>query len=306
MDGRMDSQSFRDVQSTLQQHVKQYWPYSAQALQTHLASTGYFLDETTCRKLVLYLSIGKPLGLRGEPGVGKSELAWRICQLLNASFVDIECHSQLEVADVGVSWNSFKQIVDAQTGKLQSDAFTLPYLNHTPLLTSVMSDEPVVVRIDEVDKLNEHTSNFFLRFLDKQELVVHDLSESENILHAKAPMYIFLTSNEYRPLDSALMRRIAWVELHFPQMPQLTQIVTQKTGIPIAMADRISYLVAKLRELPLRKKPSISEVLDFTQALILETDGHLTRDSIRVTLGLLLKYAEDEEQGWEAMETWLA
>ncbi|MCY0896018.1 MAG: hypothetical protein OWS03_06945, partial [Alicyclobacillaceae bacterium] len=148
-------------------------------------------------------------------------------------------------------------------------------------------------------------SNFFLRFLDKRELVVHDLSDADNVLSAKAPIYIFLTSNEYRPLDVAMMRRVAWMDLRFPPESEVSTILQAKTGVPRAMADRIAYLVQRLRQEDLRKPPSIGEALDWTRALMLETDGHLTWTALRSTLGLLLKYESDENDGWEAMQEWL-
>lgn len=274
-------------------------------LKITLAEQKYYLDEITCRKIVNYLRVGKPIGLRGEPGVGKSELPERIATILHAKLVDIECHSQLEAMDIGVSWNGFKQMMDTQTGNIQEDPFSFKYLNRTPLITSLLSDTPVVVRVDEVDKLNENTSNFFLRFLDKKELVIHDLYSENNVLKARSPILIFLTSNEYRELDPAMMRRIAWVDLSFPNESLLSTIIHSKINVSLAIAKRISYLVIRLRDESLQKKPSIGEVLDWTRALVFENGGHITLDAIQVTLGLLLKYGEDERKGWEAIQTWL-
>lgn len=279
----------------------------AAQLQEALRTQSYFLDTLSCRKLVTYLSLGKPVGLRGEPGVGKSELPARIAAWLEARLIDIECHSQLEAMDIGVSWNGLRQIVDAQTGHLQGEPFSLPYLNDTPLVASLRSQEPVVVRVDEVDKLSEHTSNFFLRYLDKKELVIHDLDTRAGIdktLRAQAPIYIFLTSNDYQALDPAMMRRIAWLELSFPAEDDLVRIVSTKTSVSEAIARRIGYIVLRLRDLALTKKPSIGEVLDFANGLWLENAGVITLDALQVTIGLLLKYPEDARMGWEALRTW--
>ncbi|MCY0889210.1 MAG: MoxR family ATPase [Alicyclobacillaceae bacterium] len=300
-----ETSAFQEAKDRLRDEVRTRWTYSAETLRKELIQRRYFLPEESCRKLVTYLSLNKPVGLRGEPGVGKSELPEQLARVLEAEFVDIECHSQLEAMDIGVSWNGFKQMVDAQTGRNHGDLFTTAYLNRTPLLTAVTSERPVVVRVDEVDKLNENTSNFFLRFLDKRELVVHDLVDADNVLSAKAPIYVFLTSNEYRPLDIAMMRRVAWMDLRFPPESEVSTILQAKTGVPRAMADRIAYLVQRLRQEDLRKPPSIGEALDWTRALMLETDGHLTWTALRSTLGLLLKYESDEKDGWEAMQEWL-
>jgi MoxR-like ATPase len=281
-------------------------PFTFRSLQNALASEQYFLDEITCRKLVHYMSLNKPIGLRGEPGVGKSELPEQMARLMNACLIDIECHSQLEAADIGVSWNSFKQIVDSQIGRLRSNPFTMEYLNNTPLVQSLLSEKPVVVRVDEIDKLNESTTNFFLRYLDKKELVIHDLDADDKVLKARASIYIFLTSNEYRELDPAIMRRIVWIELSFPSEDALTRIIEEKVKIHTAMARRISFIINRLRQLPLKKKPSIGEVLDWISALLVETNGKtLSLDAIQVTLGLLLKYTEDERKGWEEIKSWV-
>lgn len=269
-----------------------------------LERQNYYIDELTARKLLIYLKLGKPIGLRGEPGVGKSELPEKLSQLMSAKFVDIECHSQLESSDIGASWNAFKQIVDAQSGKLDGEPFSIQYLNHTPFIECILSDETVVLRVDEVDKLNETTSNFFLRFLDKKELVIHDLASETKVMKAKAPIFVFLTSNDYNELDPAIMRRIAWIELKFPDEKILTDIIQAKTEVNLEIARRISFIVHKLRKLDLKKKPSIGEAIEWTNALLLESNGIISLDSLKVTLGLLLKYPEDEVKGWREIESW--
>lgn len=289
----------------VKEQAKARFSYTHQEVRKRLAEQEYFLDEETCRKLVIYLALGKPVGLRGEPGVGKSELAEQMARLLRAPMVDIECHSQLEASDIGVSWNAFRQIVDAQTGRMEGEPFSLDYLNRTPLVDALMSQVPVVVRVDEVDKLNETTSNFFLRYLDKRELIVHDLAAENKVLKARAPHYVFLTSNEYRELDPAFMRRVAWIELKFPTEEELTRILSARTGVSMEAARRLGFLVTRLRELPLKKKPSVGEALDWAQALILESDGQLTLDAVRTTLGLLLKFPQDEQKGWEVIRSWV-
>ncbi|MGV3464921.1 MAG: AAA family ATPase [Heyndrickxia sp.] len=268
-------------------------------------SENYYLDELTVRKLLIYLKLGKPIGLRGEPGVGKSELPEILARILSAKFVDIECHSQLESSDIGASWNAFKQIVDAQSGKLLDEPFSAKYLNHTPFIECLRSEEMVILRVDEVDKLNETTSNFFLRFLDKKELVIHDLASDSKVMKAKAPIFVFLTSNDYNELDPAIMRRIAWIELKFPDEKILTNIIKAKTNVDLAVARRISYIVHKLRKLDLKKKPSIGEAIEWTKGLMIEANGKISLDTLQVTLGLLLKYPEDEVKGWKEIESWV-
>ncbi|MCY0892462.1 MAG: MoxR family ATPase [Acidibacillus sp.] len=300
----MKDREFKEAKKRAVAKAASHFQFDAKYLQAGLAKNQYFISEEVCRKIVHYLAQNKPIGLRGEPGVGKSELPQQIARLLSADVIDIECHSELEAADIGISWNSFRQLMDAQMLKVDFEPFSLPYLNRTPLLQSLLAKSPVVVRVDEVDKLNETTSNFFLRYLDKRELIVHDLVAEDKALHPHAPIYVFLTSNDYRELDPALMRRIAWIHLTFPSEEQLAEILSVKAEIPLVMARRISFLVRRLRDLSLIKKPSIGESIEWAQALLLETDGNLTIDALHVTLGFVLKYAEDERKGWEAMQSW--
>ena len=284
------------------------FPWSVEELQAKLKEQGYFLDSTNLRKLRAYLRLGKPVGLRGEPGIGKSELPEALSRAMRTHFLDIACHSQLEASEVGVSWNAFRQIVDAQMPRNAADPkpnlYSMEYLNHTPLLESLLSTEPTIIRIDEVDKLNEQTTNFFLRYLDKKELIVHDLAGGPKTLRAHAPLFIFLTSNEYHELDPAFHRRVAWLDLTFPPADQLTEILQHAANVPVDFAARAAKLVCHLRTLRLKKKPSIGEAIEWVRAVVDESEGYLTPAVVDLTLGLLVKHSDDEQLAREALKTW--
>lgn len=295
-----------DRQSSLREQLDQAFGWTAAALQAALRQQGYHLDDRAARRLRSYLRQGKPIGLRGEPGIGKSELPAALARTLGASFYDLACHSELDSHEVGVSWNAYRQLIDAQTlARSGPDLYTMEYLNRTPLLESLLSESPAVVRIDEVDKLNEHTTNFFLRYLDKQELIVHDLQDDDKVVRPKSRLFIFLTSNEYQELDPAFHRRIAWLELAFPPVEALAAILCDTLGVPETFALRAARLVTHVRSLNLRKKPAISEALEWTRAVLDESDGgELTPATLDVTLGFLVKYPEDEELAAEAVRRW--
>lgn len=298
---------FERLQRRQREVRDQMLAWTADELQARLRERGYVLDAMSARRLRSYLRSGKPVGLRGEPGIGKSRLPEAFAEAIGAHFVDVACHSELESGEVGVSWNAFRQIVDAQTaapGGPRPNLYTMPYLNHTPLLESLLSERPTVVRIDEVDKLNEHTTNFFLRYLDKKELVVHDLADGPKTIRARSTLYVFLTSNNYRELDPAFHRRIVWLDLAFPSSEALVDILTTAVGVPADFAARAARVIAHLRELNLRKKPAISEAIEWVSALVDESDGHLTPATMEVTLGYLVKYPEDEALVREAMRRW--
>lgn len=300
--------AFLSVKARARQLGDDIFPWSVADLEAKLKEQGYFLDLANLKKLRAYLRQGKPVGLRGEPGIGKSELPEALARAMGARFLDVACHSQLEASEVGVSWNAFRQIVDAQVPRATSDPrpdlYSMEYLNHTPLLESLLSEEPTVIRIDEVDKLNEQTTNFFLRYLDKKELVIHDLSGGPKTVKARAPLFIFLTSNEYHELDPAFHRRIAWIDLTFPTVEHLTEILANSAGVPVDFAARAAKLVVHLRTLHLKKKPSIGEAIEWVKALVDESDGYLSPSVVDLTLGFLVKHADDEQLAREALKRW--
>ena len=300
--------AFLTVKARAKEMGDDIFPWSVEELEVRLKEQGYFLDPGNLRKLRAYLRQGKPVGLRGEPGIGKSELPEALARAMGARFLDVACHSQLESSEVGVSWNAFRQIVDAQTpraaGDEKPDLYSMEYLNHTPLLESLLSDEPTIIRIDEVDKLNEQTTNFFLRYLDKKELVIHDFSGGPRTIKSRAPLFIFLTSNEYHELDPAFHRRIAWLDLTFPTQDHLTEILAHSAAVPVDFAARAARLVCHLRTLHLKKKPSISEAVEWVKSLVDESDGYLSSGVIDLTLGFLIKHADDEELAREALRRW--
>lgn len=303
--------AFELAKDQIQKEASQMFSLSADELQQGLQGQNYFLDSQSAQKLWSYLRQGKPIGLRGEPGIGKSQLAEAFARSMGYRFIDLECHSQLEAEEIGISWNGFKQIVDAQayrSGETTEppNLYTLEYLNRTPLLESLLSDTPTVVRVDEVDKLNEHTTNFFLRYLDKKELVVHNLDQpgQTKVLRAKAPLFVFLTSNEYKRLDSAFMRRTVWLDLAFPSEAALAAIVESAVGVPPEFALRVTRIIMQLRQLNMEKKPAIAEAIEWARALVDVGDGRITHETVEVTIGFLAKYPEDEAIVKEALRRW--
>ncbi|BDG61760.1 AAA family ATPase [Caldinitratiruptor microaerophilus] len=280
---------------------------SPEQLQQVLREQGYFLDRLQTQRLWVYLRQGKPVGIRGEPGIGKSLLPEALAKGLGFGFIDMACHSHLEAEEIGISWNGFKQIVDAQAYRGSGpppDLYTLEYLTPTPLLQSLLADRPTVVRVDEVDKLNEHTTNFFLRYLDRKELVVHNMSGGTRTLRASAPLYIFLTSNEYKKLDPAFMRRTVWLDLTFPDEGVLAEILRHGAGVPLDFAARVARIVHQVRQLNLEKKPSIAEALEWCRALVDVAGGQITPQSVDLTIGFLAKWPEDVAMVKEALRRW--
>lgn len=298
---------FARAKSRIQEEANGMLNLTIDELQQVLKGQGYFLDRLSVQRLWAYMRQGKPVGLRGEPGIGKSQLPETLARALGFHFIDLECHSHLEAEEIGISWNGFKQIVDAQAfraGESKPNLYTLEYLTPTPLLESLLENRPTIVRVDEVDKLNEHTTNFFLRYLDKKELVVHNLSGGKRTLRAQAPLFVFLTSNEYKKLDPAFMRRTVWLDLQFPDENVLAEILRTAVGVPLDFAARVARIVHQVRQLNLEKKPSIAEAIEWCRALVDVSNGQITPQSVDVTIGFLAKWPEDEAIVKEALRRW--
>lgn len=298
---------FAAAKERIQGEANSVFDLTVEQLAEVLQGQGYYLDRLNCQRLWAYLRQGKPIGLRGEPGIGKSQLPESLARGLKYHFIDMECHSHLEAEEIGISWNGFKQIVDAQAykaGGAVPDLYTLDYLTMTPLLDSLLAEQPTVVRVDEVDKLNEHTTNFFLRYLDRKELVVHNLSGGARTLRARAPLFIFLTSNEYKKLDPAFMRRTVWLDLTFPEEAVLAEILRHTVAVPPDFAARIARIVHQVRQLNLEKKPSIAEAIEWCRALVDLSDGAINAQSVEITIGFLAKWPEDEAIVKEALRRW--
>ncbi len=304
----MDNQRvFAGAKSRIQEEANRMLNLSVDELQQILKEQGYYLDRLSIQRLWAYMRQGKPVGLRGEPGIGKSQLPEVLARGLGFHFIDLECHSHLEAEEIGVAWNGFKQIVDAQSfrsGEVKPDLYTLEYLTPTPLLESLLENRPTVVRVDEVDKLNEHTTNFFLRYLDKKELVVHNLTGGKRTLKAQAPLFVFLTSNEYKKLDTAFMRRTVWLDLTFPDENVLAEILRSTVAVPLDFAARVARVVTQIRQLNLEKKPSIAEAIEWCRALVDVSNGQITPQSVDVTIGFLAKWPDDEAIVKEALRRW--
>lgn len=298
---------FAKAKSRIQEEASRMFDLSVEDLANVLKGQGYYLDRPNLHRLWAYLRQGKPVGLRGEPGIGKSQLPEALARGLEFNFIDLECHSHLEADEIGISWNGFKQIVDAQSyraGDEKPNLYTLDYLTRTPLLESLLAERPTIVRVDEVDKLNEHTTNFFLRYLDRKEMVVHNLAGEKQTLRARAPLFIFLTSNEYKKLDPAFMRRTVWLDLSFPDENVLAEILRHTVGVPLDFAARVARIIHQVRQLNLEKRPSIAEAIEWTRALVDISNGAISPQSIDVTIGFLVKWPEDEVIVKEALRRW--
>ncbi len=265
-------------------------------IQTALRSAGYLADARTAQVVYLAEQLGKPILAEGPAGVGKTALALAVAEATGRRLVRLQCYEGLDEGKALYEWNYHKQLLRIQTdeGKqwdeLEGDIFTEDFLLERPLLAAIRSPEPVVLLIDEVDRVEVETEALLLEVLDAFQVTVPELGT----MSARTRPFVVLTSNNSRELSEALKRRCLFLHVGYPSVHRERDILLSRVPeLPEEMAKRIAEVVASIRNIPVRKAPSVSESIDWARTLLAlavqHVDGQITAD----TLHVLLKYQAD-------------
>jgi MoxR-like ATPase len=263
-----------------------------------LSRARYVTNQRVETAVFLALALDKPLLIEGPAGVGKTEVAKVLAELLDAELIRLQCYEGLDQAHALYEWNYQKQLLRIQTDQRQGlnwdevrqHIFSADYLLERPLLKAITTPHRAVLLIDEVDKADEEFEAFLLELLSDFQVTVPELG---TIRATKAPAVV-LTSNRARELSEALRRRCLYLFIDFPGVEQERRIIELKVpGMEARLAAEVARFVNALRKLELRKPPSIAEALDWARALLRLRLKELEAQSIRSTLGLLLKHEED-------------
>jgi MoxR-like ATPase len=276
-----------------------------------LADVSYLADEGIAGVVFLADRLGKPVLVEGPAGVGKTELAKSVAEMTNSRLIRLQCYEGLDESKALYEWNYKKQLLRIQAqrvvesdsaepagsggswSELEEDIFSEDFLLTRPLLEAIRATEPVVLLVDEVDRVEVETEALLLEVLSDYQVSIPELG---TVAATQLPL-VFLTSNNTRELSEALKRRCLYLHIDYPELEREKAIVTTRVPeISEHLADQIVRIVRSLRSLELKKHPSVSETLDWARTLVLLGADSIGAEQARDTLHILLKYRTDIEK----------
>jgi MoxR-like ATPase len=272
-------------------------PASVQDVAAGLREVGYLPGESTALVAFLAAQLGKPVLVEGPAGVGKTELAKALSRYLGRTLVRLQCYEGLDEAKALYEWNYRKQLLRIQTESgeagwqdVQDDIFGEEFLLPRPLMTAIASAEPVVLLIDEIDKTDQEFEAMLLELLSDFQISIPELGRIE----ARTRPVVLLTSNNTRELTEALKRRCLYLWLDYPDLEHELEIVRlHSPELDAQVARKLVEIVGQVRELDLKKPPSIAESIDWARALMLLGADDIDSEVFRQTMSVIVKHRTD-------------
>ena len=263
-----------------------------------LSKVDYLADDGIAGVVYLADRLQKPVLIEGPAGTGKTQLAKSVAEMSGARLIRLQCYEGLDEAKALYEWNYKKQLLRIQAERnqdgtwadIEEDIFSEDFLLTRPLLEAIRADDPVVLLIDEVDRVEVETEALLLEILSDYQVSIPELGT----VTAKQVPLVFLTSNNTRELSEALKRRCLFLYIDYPDMEREKRIVLTKIPeISDSLADQVARIVRSIRQLELKKAPSVSETLDWARTLLLLNIEHIDEKTAIDTVNILLKYRTD-------------
>jgi MoxR-like ATPase len=266
-------------------------PASVEQTRDWLAEQSYLADRGLATALFLSLSLGQPLLVEGEAGVGKTELAKAVSAALGANLVRLQCYEGIDSNQALYEWDYARQLVHLRTlrdGDAE-DVFSDRFLVERPLLTALRMGGDAVLLVDEVDRADEEFEAFLLELLSEFQVTIPEIGP----VRATTPPVVVLTSNRTRELHDALRRRCLYHWIDYPDLDREVDIVRVRAPeVAPALAARVGAATRRIRELDLVKRPGVAETIGWARALAV-LGGQLDRDTAADTLGAVIKDHDD-------------
>jgi MoxR-like ATPase len=274
---------------------------SVPAVREGLKDVAYLADEGISGVVYLADRLQKPILVEGPAGTGKTQLAKSVAEMTGARLIRLQCYEGLDESKALYEWNYKKQLLRIQAQRVsedqglswsdvEEDIFSEEFLLTRPLLEAIRSEENVVLLIDEVDRVEVETEALLLEILSDYQVSIPELG---TVVATQIPL-VFLTSNNTRELSEALKRRCLYLHIDYPDLDREKEIVlTRVPDVNDHLADQIVRIVRSIRQLELKKSPSVSETLDWARTLVLLGVKDVDAEQAKDTLHILLKYQSD-------------
>src|SRR4051812_12369826 len=262
-----------------------------------LGEVGYLADEPASLVSFLSARLGKPVLVEGPAGVGKTELAKAVSRATGRKLIRLQCYEGLDEAKALYEWNYRKQLLRIQTEaadtgwqEVQDDIFGEEFMLARPLLTAITAEEPVVLLIDEIDKTDQEFEALLLEVLSDFQISIPEMG----VVEARTRPLVLLTSNNSRELTEALKRRCLYLWLDYPTVERELEIVRlHSPDLSESLGRRLVEVIHMVRQLDLKKPPSIAESIDWARALILLGADDIDQSVLEKTMSIIVKHRTD-------------